>query len=105
MQEKKIILLSDTAVILYSAGSRTVLQDRHMKYTLSAGTYSIGDFNGKYVFFFSKSFLEKKIGLSPETGIIIESVKSKRKPWTYYLELCNILVKFGLTTINMILDI
>ena len=56
-------------------------------------------------FSLANPFWRKKIGLSPETGIIIESVKSKRKPWTYYLELCNILVKFGLTTINMILDI
>ena len=36
------------AVIFYKAGSRTAVEDNNfMKFTLPAGTYSIGDFNTK----------------------------------------------------------
>ena len=42
-----IILLSDTAVIHYGAGLHTDVEDRHLKFNLSAGTYSIDDFNAK----------------------------------------------------------
>ena len=44
---KKYILLSDTAVILYRAGSPTAVEDRHIEFTLSTSTYSIDDFNAK----------------------------------------------------------
>ena len=44
---RKNILLSDAAVILYKAGSRKDIEDRHIKFTLSAGTYSIENFNAK----------------------------------------------------------
>ena len=36
------MLLSDAAVILHKA-----VQDRHLKFTLSAGAYAIDDFNVK----------------------------------------------------------
>ena len=51
-----IILLSDVAAILYKEGSRTGFENRHIKFTLSAGnmnftispdTYSIDDLNTK----------------------------------------------------------
>ena len=44
---KHIILLSNIAVILCRAGSCTCVEDRHIKLTLSSGTYSIYDFNAK----------------------------------------------------------
>ena len=45
--KKVIILLSDTVVILYKAGSRTDVVDRHIKLILSTCTYSFDDFNTK----------------------------------------------------------
>ena len=33
--------------MLNKTGSRTGVEDRHIKFTLSTGTYSIGDFNAK----------------------------------------------------------
>ena len=48
LPRKCIILLSDTAVIAYGAGSHTGVQDgRHIKFSISASTYSIKDFNTK----------------------------------------------------------
>ena len=44
LARKDIILLSDIAVILYKAGLRTDVEDRHIKLTLSAGAHSIDDF-------------------------------------------------------------
>ena len=38
---------SDGAVILYGAGLCTGFEERHTKFTLSAGTYSVEDFNTK----------------------------------------------------------
>ena len=38
-------LISDTAVMLYRAGSRKGVENRYIKFTLSAGTYSIDDLN------------------------------------------------------------
>ena len=46
--QKDIILLSSVSVIFYKAGSRTgVENNRFIKFSLSAGTYSIGNFNAK----------------------------------------------------------
>ena len=46
--QEKTILLSNIAVIFYKAGSRTGVEDnKFIKFTLSAGTYSIDDFNAK----------------------------------------------------------
>ena len=47
LARKGIILLSNVAVILYRAGSRTGVKDRRIKFTLSAGTYFIDNFNAK----------------------------------------------------------
>ena len=47
LTRKDIILLSYTVVMLYRAFSRTGFEDGHIKLTLSAGTYSIDDFNSK----------------------------------------------------------
>lgn len=47
MARKDIILLSDIARIIYKVGSRTGIEDRHMKFTLSVGTNSIDVFNAK----------------------------------------------------------
>ena len=44
---RDIILLSDTQVILYKEGLPTGLEKRHIKFTLSTGTYSTDDFNTK----------------------------------------------------------
>ena len=41
---RKDTLLSDTAVILYRASSHTDVETRNIKFTLSAGTYSVDDF-------------------------------------------------------------
>lgn len=43
----KIILLSDKVVIVFKAGSRTGVKERHIKLTFAAGTYSINNFNAK----------------------------------------------------------
>ena len=40
-----MILLS--AVILYKAGSHRAVEDIRLKFTVLAGTHSIGDFNAK----------------------------------------------------------
>ena len=46
--QKDIILLSGVSVILYKAGSLTdVENNRFAKFSISAGTYSIDDFNAK----------------------------------------------------------
>ena len=45
--KKVIILLSDTVVILYKAGSRTDVVDRHIKLILSTYTCSFDNFNTK----------------------------------------------------------
>ena len=46
--QKDIILLSSISVIFYKAGARTGVENsRYIKFTLSAGTYSIHDFNAK----------------------------------------------------------
>ena len=42
-----MILLSDTAMILYNTGSSTSIQGIHIIFTLSGGTYTIDDFNAK----------------------------------------------------------
>ena len=47
LARKYIILLSDRAVVLYRAGSQMGAEYRHIKFTLSAGTYSIDCFNTK----------------------------------------------------------
>ena len=44
---KNVILLSDVPVILYKAGLRTDIQDIHIKFNLSAGTYFIDHLNAK----------------------------------------------------------
>ena len=41
------MILSNKIVILYRAGSSTSDEDKHKKFTLPAGTYSIDDFNVK----------------------------------------------------------
>ena len=40
---KEILLLTDVAQILYKAYSRTCIQHKHIKFTLSAGSYAIDD--------------------------------------------------------------
>ena len=46
--QKDIILLSSGSVIFYKAGARTGTENnRYTKFSLSAGTYSIDDFNAK----------------------------------------------------------
>ena len=47
LQEKDITLLSDKVVIYYKPVSRTDVEERQIKLTLSACTYSIDDFNAK----------------------------------------------------------
>lgn len=47
LQEKDITLLSDKVVIHYKPVSRTDVEERQIKLTLSACTYSIDDFNSK----------------------------------------------------------
>ena len=48
LAQKDIILLSSISVIFYKAGARTgVENNRFIKFSLSAGTYSIDDFNAK----------------------------------------------------------
>ena len=46
--QKDIILLSSICVIFYKAGARTSAENHiFIKFSLSAGTYSIDDFNAK----------------------------------------------------------
>ena len=46
--QKDIILLSSVSVIFYKAGARTGVENNlFIKFSLSAGTYSIDDFNTK----------------------------------------------------------
>ena len=46
--QKDIILLSSVSVIFYKAGALTgVENNRFIKFSVSAGTYSIDDFNAK----------------------------------------------------------
>ena len=48
LAQKDIILLSSISVIFYKAGSRTGAENnRFIKFSISAGTYSIDDFNAK----------------------------------------------------------
>ena len=48
LAQKDIILLSSISVMFYNAGARTgVENNRFIKFILSAGTYSIDDFNTK----------------------------------------------------------
>ena len=47
LQGKDIALLSDKVVIHYKPVSRTDVEERQIKLTLSACTYSIDDFNAK----------------------------------------------------------
>ena len=47
LARKDIILLSNIVAKFYKAGSRTGVEDKFIKFTLSAGTYSIDDFNAK----------------------------------------------------------
>ena len=48
LPQKDIILLSSISVILYKAGAHTgVENNRFIKFSLSAGTYSTDDFNAK----------------------------------------------------------
>ena len=48
LAQKGIILLSSFSLIFYKAGSRTSVENnRFIKFDLSAGTYSIDDFNAK----------------------------------------------------------
>ena len=42
-----MILLRNAAVILHKTGSQTGIEDRHIKFMLSTGTYSIDGFNWK----------------------------------------------------------
>ena len=48
LAQKDIILLSSVSVIFYKAGARTGAENnRFIKFSLSAGTYSIDNFNAK----------------------------------------------------------
>ena len=48
LAQKDIILLSNVSIIVYKAGKRTsVKNNKFMHFNLSAGTYSIDDFNEK----------------------------------------------------------
>ena len=48
LAQKNIILLSRVSVIFYKAGARTSVENnKFIKFSLSAGTYSINDFNAK----------------------------------------------------------
>ena len=42
-----MMLLEDIALMLYDAGSRRGVENRYLKFILSAGTYSVDDFNAK----------------------------------------------------------
>ena len=48
LAQRDISLLSSISIIFYKAGSRTgVENNRFIKFSISAGTYSIDDFNAK----------------------------------------------------------
>ena len=48
LTQKDIMLLSSVSVIFYKAGARSGTENsRFIKFSLSAGTYSIDDFNAK----------------------------------------------------------
>ena len=47
LAKKDMILLSNVALIHYRPGFHIAKQDIHIQFTLSEGTYSIDDFNGK----------------------------------------------------------
>ena len=47
LARKSTISVSNIVAIFYKTGSRTGVQDKFIKSTLSAGTYSIDDFNAK----------------------------------------------------------
>ena len=48
LTQKDIILLSEVSIVIYKAGKRTgVENDKFLHFNLSAGTYSIDDFNVK----------------------------------------------------------
>ena len=48
LARKNIILLSNVSIIFYKSGSHTVLEkNRFIRFYLSAGTYSIDNFNAK----------------------------------------------------------
>ena len=48
LAQKDIILLSSFSVIFYKAGARTGIENnRFIKFSISASTYSIDDFNTK----------------------------------------------------------
>ena len=46
--QKDIILLSEVSIVVYKAGKRTGVENtKFISFSLSAGTYSIDDFNAK----------------------------------------------------------
>ena len=45
--QENTILISDATVILCKIGSCTCVQDVHIRFTPSASTYSIDDYNAK----------------------------------------------------------
>ena len=48
LAQKDIILLSNASIIVYRTGKRTSVENnKFIHFNLSAGTYSIDDFNGK----------------------------------------------------------
>ena len=48
LPQKDIILLSSISIIFYKTGARTSAENnRFVKFSISAGTYSIDDFNAK----------------------------------------------------------
>ena len=48
LPQKDIILLSEISIVIYKAGKRTgVENDKFIHFNLSAGTYSIDNFNAK----------------------------------------------------------
>ena len=48
LTQKDIILLSEVSIVIYKAGKRTGAEnDKFIHFNLSAGTYSIDDFNAK----------------------------------------------------------
>ena len=48
LAQKDIILLSEVSIVIYKAGKRTGVENtKFIHFNLSAGTYSIDDFNAK----------------------------------------------------------
>ena len=48
LSQKDIILLSEVSIMIYKAGKRTGIENtKFIYFNLSAGTYSIDDFNAK----------------------------------------------------------